>query len=111
MKKPNMYEYLKRQKGMLLLPPEIEAGIPPPYSQEEVKDPMCVVKFFALGSNWTWYVIEYNPKDRICYGYVIGHEAELGYFSMDELESLGALIERDIYFTPAPLSEIKKKSN
>lgn len=45
---------------------------------------------------------------RLFFGLVIGHEPELGYFSVDELEQvrgrLGLPIERDLHFTPAPLS-------
>jgi Protein of unknown function (DUF2958) len=45
---------------------------------------------------------------RLCFGLVDGHERELGYFSLDELEdvrgSMGLRVERDLYFTPCPLS-------
>jgi hypothetical protein len=43
--------------------------------------------------------------------YIIGFEAELGYFSLSELESVrgpwGLPIERDLWFKPCPLSEVK----
>ena len=38
--------------------------------------------------DWIWYVMEYSPLQNLCFGYVIGDENELGYFSLDELESL-----------------------
>jgi Protein of unknown function (DUF2958) len=47
------------------------------------------------------------------FGAVSGIEFELGYFSLSELEQttgpLGLHIERDLYFKPTPLSEIRKQ--
>lgn len=43
----------------------------------------------------------------MCFGYVIGFEAEFGYFSLTELEEVnvrGIVIERDCYFEPSKLS-------
>ncbi len=101
---------------MKLLTKEIKKRLPPLYSQEQVDDPLCQAKFFTPWSNWTWYVIEAQPAedsdDVLFFGYVIGHEAELGYFSLKELQSvrgpMGLRIERDILFKPTPLSEVKK---
>jgi hypothetical protein len=43
---------------------------------------------------------------------VAGDFPELGYFSLSELQSIrgafGLPVERDMYFTPTPLSEIEK---
>lgn len=97
---------------MKLLTKELLKKLPPLYSQEKVEDPMVIVKFFHPCSNWTWYGIEYNPDTREFYGYVIGHEKELGYFSLDELQSIrimGLGVERDLYFDPTPLSVIKER--
>ena len=69
------------------------------------------MKFFTPDSSWTWYVTEFDPAERRCFGLVIGHERELGYFSLAELESvrgpLGLPIERDLDFTPTPLSRCR----
>ena len=45
---------------MKLLTKEIEQKIPALYSTEEIetKDKTIVCKFFAIGSGWTWYVVE-----------------------------------------------------
>lgn len=45
---------------MKLLTKAIERKIPALYSTEEVEtqDKTIVCKFFALGSGWTWYVVE-----------------------------------------------------
>ncbi len=95
-----------------LLPQELLDMIPDLYETEEVPDPICHVKLFLLGTEWTWYVTEISKEDHnLCFGYVIGLEKELGYFSLEELEglqsSLGILVERDESFAPAPLSIIK----
>ena len=96
---------------MKMLTKAIEAKLPPLYANEEVEDPIVQVKFFTPWSNWTWYGLEYDPEQRLFFGYVEGQEKELGYFSLAKLESItgpfGLKIERDMYFTPCPLSKIK----
>ena len=74
-------------------------------------DAVAVVKLFDPSGSWTWYATEYDPEDRMFYGIVDGHELESGYFSLDELESFrgrfGLGIERDMYWTPLTIGEIK----
>ena len=97
---------------MELLTKEVRGKLPPLYSQEEVKDPMVICKFFYPDFSWTWYAIEFDGTDQF-YGLVDGDEKELGYFSLTELLSnrgkLGLPIERDRYFTPCRLSEVMGK--
>lgn len=82
-------------------------------SQDEVSDPVIVAKFFNPCGSQTWYAISYDEASNCCFGYVTGmFEDELGYFSIDELESLlitpfGMRIERDLFFKPCTLSSIK----
>jgi len=94
-----------------LLPEEVRNQLPPLYSQEHVADPMVICKFFTPDSNWTWYALEFDGQD-IFFGYVVGFEKELGYFSLSEMTDargpLGLPIERDLHFTPMKLSEVKK---
>ena len=90
---------------MQLLTKEIEKALPPLYSNENETDPKAVVKFFTPFSNWTWYATEFDGKDTF-YGLVDGFDKELGYFSLAELESLGPKIERDLWFSPTPLSKL-----
>ena len=89
-----------------------EHSIPPLYATEEQKDPIAYVKLFTPDSNWTWYITEYSKEENLCFGLVVGHETELGYFSIDELQAvrgpLGLKIERDLHFTPERLSVLKK---
>ncbi len=96
---------------MKLLTEEIRKRLPPLYSQENNPDPLVICKFFYPDFSWTWYAIEFDGKD-LFFGYVAGFECELGYFTLSELLSnrgkMGLPIERDLYFDPKPLSEVKK---
>jgi hypothetical protein len=96
-----------------LIPDEFLSSIPDLYETEGLLNPMCHVKLFTPDSNWTWYIIEFSKADaKTCYGYVQGLESELGYFTLEELESvhgsLGLEIERDLSFTPTSFATIKK---
>lgn len=89
---------------MKLLTKEIEKKLPALYSNENrgPDETKVIVKFFTPWSNWTWYATEYDPVNRMFFGLVDGFERELGYFSLDELESIkgpfGLKIERDIHW-------------
>lgn len=93
----------------VLIPTELANDLPPLYSTEQELDSLARVKFFTPDSSWTWYVVEFDPVDRLCFGLVVGLEREFGYFSLDELESvrgpLGLQVERDLYFEPQPVSQ------
>jgi hypothetical protein len=97
---------------MGLLTDEDIKNIPSLYTTENDIDPVAHVKFFTPDGSWSWYVLEYGGDEKLCFGYVDGFERELGYFSIEELESvrggLGLSIERDMCFLPMRLSEIKK---
>jgi hypothetical protein len=100
---------------MELMTQELETVFPPLYSQEdkEPKDIKVIAKFFDPCGSWTWYATEYDPKERLFFGYVRGFENELGYFSLDELSSvkgpLGLGIERDLHFGEHTLAEVIQK--
>jgi hypothetical protein len=76
-------------------------------------DARIIVKFFDPTGSWTWYATEYNPEDKTFYGYVSGFENELGYFTLEELQSVkgafGLGIERDLYFTDKTVKDIPKE--
>ena len=116
---------------MKLLTKEITKNLPALYSQEKVKDPQVIVKFFTPWTGWTWYATEGSPvcgecgnydctdpahlgtlRDMMFFGLVDGQEVELGYFSLGELEGIrgpaGLRVERDLYWKPTPLSEVRK---
>jgi hypothetical protein len=94
---------------MKLLTKELEAKLPA-LGATDGQDALAVVKFFTPWAGWTWFATEYDPETRTFFGMVHGHEKELGYFSLDELESVqgpvGLKIERDLYWRPVPLSEL-----
>ena len=95
---------------MKLLTQELRKRLPPLYSCENEEDPMVQVKFFTPDAQWTWYATEFDGDD-LFFGLVVGLDTELGYFSLSELESvrgpLGLPIERDRYFEPQLLSEVR----
>lgn len=92
-----------------LMPDEIAASLPPLYSSERIDDPVVTLKWFTPDSSWTWYVLEFDPTERLCFGVVVGHQREHGYFSLDEIEQLrgplGLPVERDLYWKPIPASK------
>src|SRR5438477_6204255 len=103
-----------RRDDMELFPEEVAKTVPPLYSQEHVKDPMVMCKFFHPLSSMTWYAIEGSPEgeDFIFFGWVYSDFPELGYFSLHEMQEvkvMGLGIERDLHFTPKKLSEVKKE--
>lgn len=73
--------------------------------------PIALLKYSTPDSSWTCYVLELDPDENLCFGLVIGHESELGYFFLTELETIrgpmGLPIERDLHFEPKPVSECK----
>ena len=87
--------------------------LPPLYATENQTDPTVHIKLFTPDSGWSWYITEYSPQEELCFGLVVGIEREMGYFSISELQAvrgpLGLKIERDLYFTPLPLSQLKKQ--
>ena len=99
-----------------LIPQTLLSDIPDLYATEGELNPLCCVKLFTPDSSWSWYIIEFSKSDRnTCYGYVQGLESELGYFTLEELESvhgpLGLKIERDLSFTPTLFSSLNSTSN
>jgi hypothetical protein len=73
---------------------------------------LAQVKFFTPDAHWTWYASEFDGED-LFFGLVIGDFIEFGSFSLSELASvrggLGLPIERDKFFEPTPLGELKTK--
>lgn len=96
---------------MMMLTKANRKALPPLYTGEELgDDAKAVVKFFTPDSNWTWYASEFDGEDCF-FGLVVGFEAELGYFSLAELEGArgpwGLKIERDRWFKPTTLGKLK----
>ena len=101
---------------MKLLTKEIEAKLSKNIGNA-TKDKPYLKLFNPVGSA-TWLISEYHEKDRTFFGLCdlgMGYP-ELGYVSLQELESLGLpfglTIERDIHFEPKKtLSEYAAEAN
>ena len=97
--------------GHDLMPAEVAKHLPALHSAEGQTDPVARLKWFTPDSCWTWYVVEYDPEQRLCFGLVIGQEREPGYFLLDDILEvrgpIGLPVERDLYFQPKPLSQCR----
>lgn len=88
---------------MELLTQELRAKLPKLYAHEDTPPSQVpvVVKFFTPDGAWTWYATEFDGVDTF-FGFVSGHERELGYFSLAELRAargpMGLPIERDLHY-------------
>ena len=94
---------MPRQK---LLTRELEAKLPPLRSTDG-KDPRDVkvpLKLFNPAGAGSWYCTEFDPEERVFFGYAEITDGELGYFALGELEGfrgpLGLGIERDLWWDP-----------
>ena len=104
---------LRRHK---LMTKELGEKIPALYANENVADYDSVlvpVKLFSPYANWTWYVTEWNAETGECFGLVDGFEKELGYFDLTEMAEATVFggvpaVERDLYWEPKTLGEIKR---
>lgn len=103
---------------MKLLTTEIEARLAehPICSQDGKGDDATVIcKFFNPCGSQTWYVLEGEKEGDDYYLFTLYKDhngQEYGYVMLSELQnivipSFGLGIERDIYFTPCKLSELK----
>ncbi len=102
---------------MKLITKEVERKLPKLYSQENIADPICKLKFFTPDSSFTWYITEGRKEDNgdwLFFGKVVSNlcpEGELGYTMLSQLKEirgkLGLPVERDMYFSEIPLSECK----
>ena len=97
------------EPAYVFIPEDMRDKIPAMRATESQDAPLAMVKLFTPDSSWTWYIVEYDPEQRLCFGLVIGHEREFGYFSLEELEELrgpmGLPVERDLHFDPKPVVE------
>ena len=101
-----------------LLPEHVREKLPALYATEHTPDPLVIVKFFTPWTSWTWYATEGGPEEDgefLFFGLVDGHEKELGYVSLNELEGIrgpgGLTIEKDLFFKEQPLSTSSTKSS
>lgn len=84
-----------------LIDKDLEEILPKLYEQENLQRKTLYARFFL--NDWEWYVMEYSPLQKLCFGLVDGYEEEYGYFTINELESLGA--KRDYEFKPINIKD------
>ena len=106
-------------RGHELMTKEVGDTIPAIYAHKNVEsydDVLASVKLFSPYGNWTWYVTEWDAETGTCFGLVEGFETELGYFDLTELAEstvFGGVpaVERDLYWQPKTIGEIRRGSN
>ena len=81
--------------------------------QDEVNDPIIIAHYFNPTGAGDWYATEYDPVERIIFGYASifnDWNDEWGYTSLDELAAykgrFGLGIERDLYWQEKRASEV-----
>ena len=106
------------KRGHQLMTERLAETIPALYANEKVTDYDTVLahaKLFSPYSNWTWYITELDAETGQCFGLVEGFEKEIGYFDLTELAETTVFggvpaVERDLYWEPKTLGEIKRGS-
>ena len=101
-----------------LMPKDLAETIPALHANENVEntdDVMARAKLFCPYNGWRWYITEWNAETGQCFGLVQGFEEEWGYFDLTELAAATVLggvpaIERDLYWEPRTIGEIKRES-
>jgi hypothetical protein len=100
---------------MKLLNKELEAKFKTVGSQENIKDPIIIAKYFHPYHSVNWYATEYDPENKMFFGFVAGLMGdpscdEWGSFTLDEIESInlkGLPVERDLHFGYPKASTVK----
>ena len=106
-------------RGHKLMTKELADTIPPLYANDGADNPDSViarVKLFSPYNGWRWYITEWDAETGTCFGLVEGFETELGYFDLTELAEttvFGGIpaIERDLYWEPQTLGEIRREKS
>ena len=72
----------------ILLPTELAKTIPPLRFQDHPSDPLIYVMWFLPDCSRTWFVSEYDPKTRLCYGIVVddARQRKARYFCLDDVQ-------------------------
>ena len=108
-----------RYRRHKLMTKDLGAKIPPLYANEHAEDPDGVIVhaklFCPYNRIWTWYITEWDPETGTCFGLVSGYETELGYFDLTELSEVAVMgrvpaVERDRYWEPKTLGEVRKEA-
>ena len=95
---------------MDLLPKELEKRLPAIGSWQGNREAIVQAHYFVAGGVGNWYIIEgsRDGDDYTMFGLCVLSEVELGYMSLREMQiAQGLGLERDLHWTPKPLSEVR----
>ena len=106
------------RRGHQLMTKELGDAIPALYANEDAPDYDAVLapaKLFSPYSGWRWYITEWDRESGLCFGLVEGFETEIGYFDLTELSEVTVFgrvpaVERDLYWQPTTIGEIRRGS-
>ena len=104
-------------RGHKLITEEVGDTIPALYANENVEnydDVLAAAKLFSPYTGWTWFITEWNAETGLCFGLVEGFETEIGYFDLTELSEATVFegvpaVERDLYWQPKTIGEIRRQ--
>lgn len=108
-------EKTKMNLQMQLLTMEIAERLPKNDDIVNLEDAVAQCHFFMPGTGFDWYVLSGDPVENgewffVGWGAWDDDGGEYGHTSTWELERMqgpcGLGVERDLYFTPKPISEI-----
>ena len=96
----------------LLDKPEVLAQMPALYSteKEEEEEHLFRMRFYHPLAQWSWYAVEYDPEDKVFFGWMDGEFQEWGYFHLLEMAFLdvrGVRMMWDVDFMPVRFGELK----
>jgi hypothetical protein len=86
--------------------------VPSLYATENIPLKERDVYFHFFCGNSDWWILEYDPKDRLFFGIAHIFEYELGYISFDEMKDVKAFgvieVERDLNFETKNIKDIEE---
>lgn len=105
-------EVNRRRRGHAFYPPKDVARKVPPLGGAEDQGEDAVAHMHYFSPSGDWYVTEWDPENGLVFGWaeLMPGCGEWGYSSLPEMESVYVppfgIIERDMYWTPQPMSEV-----
>lgn len=96
----------------LLDQPEALARMPALYATEKagVENHLLLMRFYHPLCRWNWYAVEYDPAEKVFFGWVDAEFREWGYFSLLEMafaEDRSVPVLWDVDFKPVRFMDLK----
>lgn len=116
MEQGNKEDNVEPEDAYNLIPSKLKGQIPKLYATDDGKpigDKTAYLRFFFPIGGYTAYILEHEHKTGELFTLTTmdGDNWELGYASLEEIESLeinGLKVERDLYFEPSQLKNIRE---